>query len=65
MPPIRVAAGVGLGLRPEVAADVLRAPGTVDFVEVVADTCFAQPAAWREARAIAEITGTQSRRSAR
>jgi uncharacterized protein len=47
--------GVALGWRPELASDLLRAPGCVDFVEVVADTCFSQPAAWREARAIAEL----------
>jgi uncharacterized protein (UPF0276 family) len=51
----RLAAGVGLGFRPEVAADLLRQPEIVDCVEVVADTCFAQPSAWREACAIAEI----------
>jgi uncharacterized protein (UPF0276 family) len=55
MPRTRPLEGVGLGWRPELAADVLRAPQTVDFLEVVADTCFAQPAAWREARALAEI----------
>jgi uncharacterized protein len=54
MPP-RPLAGVALGWRPELAADVLRAPDSVDFLEVVADTCFAQPAAWREARAVAEL----------
>jgi uncharacterized protein len=48
-------AGVALGWRPELAADLLREPDGVDFLEVVADTCFAQPAAWREARAIAEL----------
>jgi uncharacterized protein len=47
--------GVGIGWRPELASDLLRAPGVVDFVEVVAETCFAQPAARREARAIAEL----------
>jgi uncharacterized protein len=51
----RPLAGVALGWRPELAADLLRDPGHVDFLEVVADTCFAQPSAWREARAIAEI----------
>ena len=48
-------AGVGIGWRPELASDLLRAPGAVDFVEVVAETCFAQPAVRREAQAIAEI----------
>jgi uncharacterized protein len=47
--------GVGIGWRPELAADLLRAPRVVDFIEVVAETCFAQPAARREARALAEI----------
>jgi uncharacterized protein (UPF0276 family) len=47
--------GVGVGWRPELASDLLRAPGTVDFVEVVAETCFVQPAARREARAVAEL----------
>jgi hypothetical protein len=49
-------AGVALGFRPELAGDLLRAPESVDFLEVVADTCFAQPAAWREACALAELT---------
>jgi len=48
-------AGVGIGWRPELASDLLSAPTAVDFVEVVAETCFAQPAARREARAIAEL----------
>jgi uncharacterized protein len=48
----RELAGVGVGWRPELAADLLRAPDAVDFVEVVADTCLAQPAARREAVAI-------------
>jgi len=33
----------------------LRSPRVVDFVEVVAETCFVQPAARREASALAEI----------
>jgi uncharacterized protein (UPF0276 family) len=49
------AAAVGVGWRPELAADLLSAPSAVDLVEVVAETCFAQPAAWREARALAEL----------
>ena len=48
-------ARVGIGWRPELAADLLAAPQSVDVVEVVAETCFAQPAARREARAIAEL----------
>jgi uncharacterized protein len=51
----RPLAGVALGWRPELAADLLRDPEGVDFLEVVADTCFAQPSAWREARALAEL----------
>ena len=47
--------GVGLGFRPELAADLLRAPGVVDFVEVVAETCFVQPAARREAQALTAL----------
>lgn len=47
--------GVGLGWRPELAVDLLRSPREVDFVEVVAETCFASPPARREARAVAEI----------
>jgi uncharacterized protein len=52
LPPAR---GVGIGWRPELASDLLREPAAVDFVEVVAETCFAQPAARREARAISEL----------
>jgi uncharacterized protein len=48
-------AGVGIGWRPELASGLLCAPGLVDFVEVVAETCFAQPAIRREARALAEL----------
>jgi uncharacterized protein (UPF0276 family) len=51
----RPLAGVALGWRPELAADLLRDPEGVDFLEVVADTCFTQPSAWREARALAEL----------
>ncbi|WP_437959157.1 DUF692 domain-containing protein [Sorangium sp. So ce119] len=46
---------VGVGFRPELAADLLSAPDAVDFVEVVAEACFASPAARREAAAIARI----------
>lgn len=48
-------ARVGLGWRPELALELLAQPASVDFVEVVAESCFAQPAARREARALAEI----------
>lgn len=47
--------GVGLGFRPEIGADLLRSPRVVDFVEVVAETCFVQPAARREAQALTEL----------
>lgn len=45
----------GLGYREEIAADLLRAPSSVDFVEVVAESCYVKPAARREAQAVAEI----------
>jgi len=47
--------GVAVGWRPELATDLLRAPEAVDFIEVVAETCFAQPALRREACAAAEL----------
>ena len=47
--------GVAVGWRPELAADLLHSTGAVDFLEVVAETCFAQPALRREARAAAEV----------
>ncbi|WP_437985466.1 multinuclear nonheme iron-dependent oxidase [Sorangium sp. So ce117] len=53
--PLSGAGAVGVGFRPELAADLLSAPGAVDFVEVVAEACFASPAARREASAIARI----------
>jgi uncharacterized protein (UPF0276 family) len=46
---------VGLGFRPELAADLVAAPRTVDFVEVVAETCYTQRATRRETGAVAEI----------
>lgn len=51
----RELAGVGLGWRPELAGDLLRAPEAVDFFEVVAEVCFADAGARREARAVAEL----------
>lgn len=45
----------GLGFRTELSSDLLAAPQTVDFVEVVAESCYAQRAAWREACALAEM----------
>ncbi len=47
--------GVGLGLRPELAGDLLRRPDPVSFVEVVAESCFVLPHARREAQAFAEM----------
>jgi uncharacterized protein (UPF0276 family) len=46
---------MGLGLRPELAADLFAARGAVGFVEVVAETCFANRAAEREALAAAAV----------
>jgi uncharacterized protein (UPF0276 family) len=46
---------VGLGFRPELAADVLGRHGAVDFLEVVAEACFASAATRREACALAEV----------
>ncbi len=48
-------ASVGLGFRPELAGDLALAREVADFVEVVAETCYTQRAARREACAIAEI----------
>ncbi|MEO6325859.1 MAG: DUF692 domain-containing protein, partial [Thermoanaerobaculia bacterium] len=47
--------GVGIGLRPELVSDLLARPEVADFVEVVAESCFADPNARRQARALAEI----------
>jgi uncharacterized protein (UPF0276 family) len=44
--------GAGLGFRTELAADLLASRESVDFVEVVAENCFADPASEREAEAI-------------
>lgn len=46
--------GVGLGWRQEIASDLLLDRGAVDFVEVIAETCFVQSAQRREAVALAE-----------
>ena len=48
-------ASVGLGFRAELATDLVTAPSTVDFVEIVAETCYTQRASRREACAIAKI----------
>jgi uncharacterized protein len=58
MPSVPTALGraaAGLGHRPEIAGDLLAAPDVVDFVEVVAEACFASPAAHREAVAVARV----------
>jgi hypothetical protein len=47
--------GVGVGFRPEIAADLLALPSAIDFIEIVAESCFTQARATREARALAEI----------
>jgi hypothetical protein len=50
-----LAGSVGVGFRKEIAADLLNDPRAVDFVEVVAESAFAQSPARREAIAIAEV----------
>jgi uncharacterized protein (UPF0276 family) len=47
--------GVGLGFRPELSHGLLRAPGTVDFLEVVAESLYARSDWKREALALAEV----------
>jgi uncharacterized protein (UPF0276 family) len=47
--------GVGLGFRPELAADLLAEPSVVDFIEVVAEGCLAQPKLRDEALALARV----------
>ncbi len=47
--------GVGLGWRSELAADLLRAPQVVDFVEVVAESCHVQSKLRREAVALSRM----------
>lgn len=57
-PCVRAAWGkatLGLGFRPELATDLMASPDTVDFVEIVAETCFTQRAARREAAALREL----------
>lgn len=44
--------GIGLGYRPELAADLLADPGALEFVEVVAEACLANSVARREAIAL-------------
>lgn len=46
---------VGLGFRPELAADLLADPSVVDFIEIVAEGCFVQPKLRDEALALARV----------
>jgi uncharacterized protein (UPF0276 family) len=46
---------VGLGLRPELAADLLASPHTVNFVEVLAESCLASAQATRQAVALSRV----------
>lgn len=48
-------AGVGVGFRPELSAGLLRAPETVDFLEVVAESLYSRADWLREARALGEV----------
>ena len=50
-----LARAVGLGHRPEIATDLLVRRELVGFVEIVAETCFAQEKARREAAALTEV----------
>jgi uncharacterized protein (UPF0276 family) len=45
----------GIGYRPELAGELLSAPGAVDFIEIVAETCFADERLRREAIALSEM----------
>ncbi len=47
--------GVGLGWRYELSAALLAAPQTVDFIEVIAETCFQNAPLYREALALSEL----------
>ena len=49
------ATAVGLGFRRDLAGDLLASPGTVNFVEVVAEACFTSRAARREAIALSRV----------
>lgn len=46
---------VGIGWRREIAADLLAHRASVDFVEVIAETCFTQSAQRREAVALSHV----------
>ena len=50
-----LAAGVGLGWRTELAAPLLAAPRSTDFIEVIAEACFAGAPLAREVMALHEI----------
>jgi len=52
---VREVGGVGLGFRPELSHGLLRAPHTVDFLEVVAESLFARGDWRREAIALGEV----------
>jgi uncharacterized protein (UPF0276 family) len=47
--------GVGVGWRRELAADLLARPETVEFVEVVAESCYVQSSVRREAVALSRV----------
>src|SRR5688572_24237208 len=47
--------GVGIGFRPELSAGLLRAPHTVDFLEVVAESLYSRADWLREAIALREV----------
>lgn len=47
--------GVGIGFRPEIAANLLRDPSAVDFLEVVAESLFSRADWKREAIALGEM----------
>ncbi|HEU4406521.1 MAG TPA: DUF692 domain-containing protein [Polyangiaceae bacterium] len=51
---MREARGVGVGFRPQLARALLRAPGRVDFLEVVAESC-REPRVRREVAALSEL----------
>ena len=50
-----LANATGLGFRPELGTDLLTHQSSVDFIEVVAETCFTQGSTRREARALGEV----------
>ncbi len=52
---VGVEAGVGIGFRSELAADIFERRSSIELLEVVAESCFVQPAAWREAVALASM----------